>query len=332
MDEQPKKTGLDLLRVPYAENQIGKLPKPTKKREEMDKLPKESCSICKGYHATSCVIHLDYVGHAAATDRLLDADLHWNWQPLALTPEGLPLLDKDGGLWIKLTVCGETRLGYGDAQGKTGGDAMKERIGDAIRNAGMRFGLALDLWHKGDLHANEIDVGEDVKTGRKELPAKKDPPPPPAKKDPPPTGGLCPAQVSLLKELGEYCKGDESEMNILVGEVSLYTGGKDGIDHWMTLKDVQNVGNSAVPSWVKWYGGALGKLRERVKKEAGAVAINPLIVRIETALTSIHGDNETAKNAMVEGMTGKPDWRAMDDVNLKTLADLMDLRAKGAAP
>ena len=32
---------------------------------------------------------------------------------------------------------------------------MKERIGDALRNAAMRFGAALDLWHKGDLHQDE---------------------------------------------------------------------------------------------------------------------------------------------------------------------------------
>jgi hypothetical protein len=32
---------------------------------------------------------------------------------------------------------------------------MKERIGDALRNAAMRFGAALDLWHKGDLHLDE---------------------------------------------------------------------------------------------------------------------------------------------------------------------------------
>ena len=31
---------------------------------------------------------------------------------------------------------------------------MKERIGDALRNAAMRFGAALDLWHKGELHAH----------------------------------------------------------------------------------------------------------------------------------------------------------------------------------
>ena len=66
-------------------------------------------------------------------------------------------------MWIKLTVCGVTRLGYGDAGAKKGGDAMKERIGDALRNAAMRFGAALDLWHKGDLHGSDDD--DDPKTG-----------------------------------------------------------------------------------------------------------------------------------------------------------------------
>ena len=319
MDEQPKKTGLELLRVPFPENQVSKLPKPTKKREEMDKIAKYTCPICKGYHAKEHVIHLDYVGHAALTDRLLDADPKWNWEPLSLTPEGIPLIDKDGGMWIKLTVCGMTRLGYGDAQGKQGGDAMKERIGDALRNAAMRFGAALDLWHKGDLHANEIDVEEDVKTGRKE---------PPPKKDPLPAGELSPVQVSLLKELGEYCKGDESEMNLLVGEISLFTG-KNSVDHWMTLKDVRNVGNASVASWLKWYGGALGKLRERVKKEAETATVNPLIASIELSLTTLHGDDEAAKTATVAGMTGKTgDWRAMDEMNMDTLAKLLELRAK----
>jgi len=95
---------------------------------------------------------LSYVGHAALTDRLLDSDLEWSWEPISVDARGLPVLDDDGGMWIRLTVCGVTRLGYGDAQGKTGGNAMKERIGDALRNAAMRFGAALDLWHKGALH------------------------------------------------------------------------------------------------------------------------------------------------------------------------------------
>ena len=75
---------------------------------------------------------------------------------MATDESGLPALDRDGGLWIRLTVAGMTRIGYGDAPGKMGGDAMKERIGDALRNAGIRFGAALDLWHKGDLHAHEV--------------------------------------------------------------------------------------------------------------------------------------------------------------------------------
>ncbi len=65
------------------------------------------------------------------------------------------MLDRNGGLWIRLTVLGVTRLGYGDAEGKTGGNAIKEAIGDALRNAAMRFGAALDLWHKGDLHLDD---------------------------------------------------------------------------------------------------------------------------------------------------------------------------------
>ena len=97
-------------------------------------------------------VKLAYVGHAALTDRLLDTDPAWSWEPFALDARGLPALDDAGGMWIRLTVCGVTRLGYGDAGSKKGGDAMKERIGDALRNAAMRFGAALDLWHKGDLH------------------------------------------------------------------------------------------------------------------------------------------------------------------------------------
>src|SRR5665647_3302969 len=71
---------------------------------------------------------LDYVGHAAVTDRLLTVDPEWNWEPLSTNELGLPMYDAQGGLWIKLTVLGVTRLGYGD------GPDPKQRIGDAIRN------------------------------------------------------------------------------------------------------------------------------------------------------------------------------------------------------
>lgn len=108
------------LREPFPASAIGKLPKGG--------------------------VMLDYVGHAATTDRLLTVDPDWTWEPLALDAEGLPAIDKAGNLWIRLTVCGVTRIGCGD------GKSMKERIGDAIRNAAMRYGVALDLWAKEDLH------------------------------------------------------------------------------------------------------------------------------------------------------------------------------------
>lgn len=143
---------LDLkkLREPFPPEFIGKLPKPTKRQTDevrADFKKGVRCVVCGGWHHPN-VIHLDYVGHAALTARLLDVDPEWNWEPLAFNDIGLPALDNDGLLWIKLTVLGMTRLGCGDAGDKRGGDAMKERIGDALRNAGMRFGLALDLWHK----------------------------------------------------------------------------------------------------------------------------------------------------------------------------------------
>lgn len=159
MEQKQKEDGLKLMRKPFEANHISKLPKPTKQQTDEvrgDYKKGVRCDICGGWHHPK-VVHLDYVGHAALTDRLLDADPDWSWEPFALDANGLPAIDKDGGLWIRLTVCGVTRLGYGDAQGKTGGDAMKERIGDAMRNAAMRFGAALDLWHKGILH---MDDGE----------------------------------------------------------------------------------------------------------------------------------------------------------------------------
>jgi hypothetical protein len=87
---------------------------------------------------------LDYVGHAATTDRLLSVDPEWSWEPVAFDEHGLPAF-QGKNLWIKLTVCGVTRYGIGD------GNSVKECIGDAIRNAAMRFGVALDLWSKEEL-------------------------------------------------------------------------------------------------------------------------------------------------------------------------------------
>jgi hypothetical protein len=139
-----------ILRKPFEPQQIGKLPKPYKKDS-----PKSNCRECGGYHGQPAV-HLDYVGHAATTDRLLQVDPEWSWEPMAYDMGGLPLFDGNRNLWIKLTVCGVTRIGVGDGLG------LKECIGDAIRNAAMRFGVALDLWAKEDLHTAAVERGSEA--------------------------------------------------------------------------------------------------------------------------------------------------------------------------
>jgi hypothetical protein len=93
---------------------------------------------------------LDFAGHAAVTDRLLSVDPEWSWEFAEADPAtGKPSLrysiDPEKNLWIRLTICGVTRIGVGD------GSSAKERIGDALRNAAMRFGVALDLWAKENL-------------------------------------------------------------------------------------------------------------------------------------------------------------------------------------
>jgi hypothetical protein len=118
-----------ILRKPFDKSQVGKLPRGG--------------------------IQLDYVGHANVTDRFLAADPEWTWEPMAFDERGLPLFsegtDQFGKplkqLWIRLTILGVTRPGVGD------GKSEKECIGDALRNAGMRFGVALDLWSKEELES-----------------------------------------------------------------------------------------------------------------------------------------------------------------------------------
>lgn len=130
------------LRAPFEPHQIGKLPK--------------------------AGITLDYVGHAAVTDRLLQVDPLWSWEPLAYGEAGTPLVLADGKnavLWIRLTVCDVTRLGVGIVQSGAF-ELQKQLISDALRNAAMRFGVALDLWSKEDLGEQQAaPEGVDVATG-----------------------------------------------------------------------------------------------------------------------------------------------------------------------
>lgn len=154
------------MREPFDETDVLSRPQPYCKKcsnspeKHCDQHQKKPCRTC-GQTVTTAHFDLSYVGHAALTNRLLDADERWTWEPVAWTDEGLPRFDRDGGLWIRLTIDGVPRLGYGDAQGKSGPNATKEVIGDALRNAGMRFGAALELWHKGDLSKKAAGVSDD---------------------------------------------------------------------------------------------------------------------------------------------------------------------------
>lgn len=108
------------------------------KPEQIGKLPKGGTT-------------LNYVGHAEVTDRLLEVDPGWTWRPT----QPWPGFEQADGLFIELTVCGVTRPGFGEATGGfSPGDKVKAAIGDAIRNAAMRFGVALDLWMKDDVQAS----------------------------------------------------------------------------------------------------------------------------------------------------------------------------------
>ena len=141
--------GLGKLREPFPAESITKVP-----RGEHKDQTKRRCDVCGGWHHPVDV-HLDAAGHAVVTDRLLSVDDEWQWEPCAWE-NGRPALEYDAkgsavGLWIRLTVCGVTRLGYGSVGNVN--DPVKELIGDALRNAAMRFGVALDLWGKAELES-----------------------------------------------------------------------------------------------------------------------------------------------------------------------------------
>lgn len=156
----------DLIR-PFPQEQIGLLPRVTcgdcsdkRKRCENKSHVKQRCPECNAF-VSSKHIHIDYVGHANVTKRLLEVDPLWAWEPFALDENGLPLVDTDDfgnpvGLWIRLTVCGHTRPGYGSVPSNQH-DAIKVLIGDALRNAAQRFGVAIDQWVTGERAAPEVE-------------------------------------------------------------------------------------------------------------------------------------------------------------------------------
>lgn len=163
----------DKLRGPFPPESIGHRPVVTCKAcsDSQDRVcdkkthVKKECREC-GNYLTSAHTHLDFVGHAFVRERLLDVDTEWNWEPMATDDVGRPAFDSNGGMWIYLTVRGTRRIGYGDADGKKGPKAVKEAIGDALRNAGQSFGIALDMWKKESKAAAQASEADHVEPER----------------------------------------------------------------------------------------------------------------------------------------------------------------------
>jgi hypothetical protein len=107
-------------------------------------------------------INLAYVSHADITKILIEIDPNWNWQPAAWD-NGRPAIHVENGtatMWGALTLLGKTLLGVGSVRADKQ-DLDKELIGDFLRNASMRFGIALSLWSKQDWSDNTTIVRTD---------------------------------------------------------------------------------------------------------------------------------------------------------------------------
>lgn len=104
-------------------------------------------------------INLAYVSHADITKILIEIDPNWNWQPVAWN-NGRPAINIENGtatMWATLTLLGKSLLGVGSVRADKQ-DLDKELIGDFLRNASMRFGIALSLWSKQDWSDNTTIV------------------------------------------------------------------------------------------------------------------------------------------------------------------------------
>ena len=107
-------------------------------------------------------VDLSYVGHAEITKALSEIDPEWTWEPV-LGPDGLPAIRIQHGqiprrdrepilvdmatMWGRLTLRGVTRWAVGSVEAHKP-DLDKELVSDFLRNAAMRFGIALGLWMK----------------------------------------------------------------------------------------------------------------------------------------------------------------------------------------
>ena len=100
-------------------------------------------------------INLAYVSHADITKILIEVDPSWSWQPVEWV-NGRPAINVENGtatMWGSLTLLGKSMLGVGSVRADKQ-ELDKELVCDFLRNAAMRFGIALSLWSKQDWSDN----------------------------------------------------------------------------------------------------------------------------------------------------------------------------------
>lgn len=178
-EQDARRQALLSLLDPFPTEQIGLLPRVTcsdcsNPRKRCEEHKKERCGECSAWVSTRH-IHIDFVSHAYVTERLIERDPFWQWEPFALDEDGLPKLDTDDlgnpvGMWIRLTVLGVTRPAYGSVPSDQH-DAVKVLIGDALRNGAQRFGIALAQWQKSD-RANPAAENPVADAGHRAMPAR----------------------------------------------------------------------------------------------------------------------------------------------------------------
>jgi len=97
-------------------------------------------------------MQLRYLSHVWVSRAFSEVDPEWWWEPMGHDEQGQPVVERDSqgqpvGLWIWLHLCGTKIPGYGSVEpGKR--EAIKELIGDALRNSGMRRNVGGSLWTK----------------------------------------------------------------------------------------------------------------------------------------------------------------------------------------
>lgn len=207
----------DRLAEPFPQEDLERLPKPLF-RDDRDKgrcedTPKGRAytadgHFCGGWHSRS--VHLTYVGHAGITTRLNQVltPAGWDFQPLAFTPEGLPLMAR-GEFWGVLSVKDpETGEVTRKSDLAANFNSTQEAWGDALRRCAMRFGVGTYLWAKSETahaKAQHSEPAPDAVAAsdaqRQQQAAEPEPQAPPVQQN---QTGLRPDQQILADRLAHY--------------------------------------------------------------------------------------------------------------------------------